>query len=153
VRDQDYLVARIDNKTGSYVSSKPSVAQAKYLVKLQYVINQLAAAGSTDNKPAAADDDAQERLAVPVIPFLEELALEEQELFKDAQGTTYKLTVRGERHPRCCFFKVTDVGRMLGLRDLTTNLYSATSAFLPEEDYVKMLLQVEAESPPPLHTT
>jgi hypothetical protein len=149
VRDQDYLVARTDKSTGNYVACEPSVNQAKYLVKLQCVIDRLAAASSTSTTTSSQPaGDTRERLPVPVIPFLEELDLEEQELFKDAQGTPYNLTVRGNRHPRCCFFKVADVGRMLGLRDLTTNLCGPTSAYLPEEDYVKMLLEGTGSSPP-----
>ncbi|KAF6252657.1 hypothetical protein COO60DRAFT_1643772 [Scenedesmus sp. NREL 46B-D3] len=143
VYDQDYLVARKDKHTDRYVSCEPSVAQAKFLVKLEYITQRLSAGASSQPDGNDAQQESTTAMhsaqaSIPVIPYLEELDLEEQEMFKDSHGMACRLTCRGERHPRRCFFKVTDVGRMLGVTDMTTNLRGPTSAFLPEEDYVKM---------------
>jgi hypothetical protein len=157
VRDRDYLVARIDKNTGSYVACEPTVSQARFLVRQQYVIDQLSGAvtNSTDAGAATAaqpsQTDSQARPTVPVIPYLQQLDLEDQEMFRDNDnGHVYQLTVRGERHPRRCFFKVADVGRMLGMLDLTSSMLNPKSTFLPEEDNVKMLLaEGKTGSPPP----
>lgn len=144
-QDLDYLVARWDRRLSGYVACKPSVNQAKFLVKLECVTRKMR------ERPDATEAEAPPAMAVsepaPVVPYQPELELEECEVLKDEGGQAVPLVCRGERHPRRCYFKVADVGRMLGLWHLSTNLCDATSAHLPGEDFVKMSMVLP--SPPP----
>jgi hypothetical protein len=71
-----------------------------------------------------------------LLPLLE---LDEHELLRStSDGKTHRITCRGERDPRGCFFKVAEVARVLNRRKLSDSVTEEESSFKAREDYVYM---------------
>jgi len=96
LKDSDYLFAY--KKNDIWVKSEIKYARAKLYLKEEYVVK---------NVPKMMDVVKQELYKYPEAPDI--LELEEHEKFKDKNGKTIKIEVRGERKCNECYFNIRDV--------------------------------------------
>ena len=94
--NDDFLFAY--NKKDMWIKSTINYPRAKLYLKESYVVN---------NVPKMMDVIKQELYKYPEAPDI--LELEEHEKFKDKNGKTIEIEVRGERKCNECYFNIRDV--------------------------------------------
>lgn len=119
VEGKDFLYARIkENKGWRRTASENYVRQMdKIFLSRKWV-------RSFETKPRA-----------PKI-----LHLDDNELFRDANGNAYDVEVRGERHHKKCFFKASDIAKCFDLPRLIDSLTHQNSAYVHGEDYERFII-------------
>lgn len=120
---EDYLLATYNKKQG-YTICDSDVKRAKLYLKKEWIDSNVPGFGNHSIK-----------LEIEPVPPL--LLLEEDEKFKDEQGNTIEIEVRGDRDWQKIWFKASDVGKMLEYKDdeIRVILTKKDSSFQQEEDY------------------
>lgn len=65
------------------------------------------------------------------------IKLEEHEMFRDCNGITYEVEVRGERHHKKCYFRASDVARCFVIPRLIDTITQKGSSYSVDVDYVR----------------
>jgi len=84
----------------------------------------------------------RESKALPDLP--PKIELNSEECFRHEDGRIVDVTIRGNRRPHEIFFNVTDVGKMLEMKNIHANISSGT--FIENQDYVNFRSQAEGHN-------
>jgi len=122
LKDSDYLFAY--KKNDIWVKSEIKYARAKLYLKEEYVVK---------NVPKMMDVVKQELYKYLEAPEI--LELEEHEKFKDKNGKTIKIEVRGERKHNECYFKVKDISDGFEMPNLNNILSNDNNTYEKNIDY------------------
>ena len=128
---ENYLLATYNKKQG-YTLCDSDVKRAKLYLKKEWVDSNVPGFGNHSIK-----------LEIEPVPPL--LLLEEDEKFKDEQGNTIEIEVRGERDWEKIWFKASDIGKMLEYKEgeiIRVILMKKDGSFKQDEDY-KTFIQEE----------
>jgi prophage antirepressor-like protein len=110
----DYFFA--SEKAGVWVISTTEYKRAKLFIKEEWVIVNVPKMMETAPINVYKYEEAPNRLF-----------LKESEMFRDANGNTLDIEVRGEREHNKCFFKVKDVSEMFGMPNLYKTIMDSNS--------------------------
>ena len=106
----DYMFAY--QKKGQWIVCGKDYKKSKFLLGEKWVIENVRK--MITSFPVDGDDAIQE--APPL------LFLENDEKFKDKNGTVLEIEVRGERNHKLCYFKVKDVGDAFGMPSIQSTI-------------------------------
>ena len=132
IPEEHFVFVKVSND-GSMSESNSAYARAKVLLSHEWVVQNIPSITQPDPAPLVQRPTKEYRRAPPL------LELEEHEHFKDQQGQTVPVEVRGQRHEDKIYFKLGDVAKLLDMEHLDDVVTRERSAFT-EEDYQTFLL-------------
>jgi hypothetical protein len=149
--ESDYIYA-YETKSGWKLSSE-DYSKAKILISTKWkgfksieLNNTLEPSNETSTSSSSSNDTldntnvlnhsivvVDDKNKYPIAPDI--LDIEEDEKFKDANGQSIDITIRGEREYDKCYFRVIDVSRGFEMPNLDKNIKDIKSSFDIEIDY------------------
>ena len=121
---ENYIYGKKRNEV--WCESNATYKLAKVLLKKEFCENNIFI--SRVKKEEKKKED------VPIAP--PRLFLEEEEMFKDAEGQPVDIEVRGEREEDKIFFYCKDVAEKFGISDLNKSLLRSHTSYSRNEDFV-----------------
>jgi hypothetical protein len=70
------------------------------------------------------------------------IVLTESEMFRNSNGEVCEVEVRGERTWTGCYFRVIDIGRVFGVKNLSNDLLKNSDKYVRGRDFVKLPTKV-----------
>jgi hypothetical protein len=119
-------------KSGARKLSTAKCKSAILLLK-KWWVNTNVPAFKTD----VADDVIAEKLVYKDAPSI--LQFKDDEKFHNKDGEIQEIEVRGERAVNKCYFRATDVEKMLHIEHIRTTLINPGSSFVRGKDYVTLI--------------
>jgi hypothetical protein len=127
INENEYLFATYVNSTNEWKPSSIKVNKAALLLTEDWVVK---------NVPKFGNKEEQE-LEVSTAPPI--LLLNDEEKFKDADGNSLEVEVRGERHPDKIFFYGKDIASILSVEKIKDILINHTSSYEEGIHYKKFI--------------
>jgi hypothetical protein len=137
IPETEYVFATEKNNTWKVYTR--NYKPAKLLVSMSWVKRHVPSLKDPTVQPhvnANAEEEApRETENVPLIaaPLL---TLCDEEKFRSPNGTVLEIEVRGERHPKMCYFKVSDVSHHFGIPALRKVITNDGTSYVSGRDYV-----------------
>jgi len=123
VTDGDFAYAKQD-KNNWKLSDGKSMKLDKLFVTIDW---------TKKNIPEFADNKDEVKYEIEIAPNI--ITLEDTEKFKSDTGEILDIEVRGERHPKKCYFRVKDVMDRFKMEKLHSTLIHKESKYEHEKDY------------------
>lgn len=135
---ENYIYAMKTTKNG-WVEANETSKRAKLLLKKEFCDMQIISPPSTPKrivkKPSSpTSDKPQKEEEIQMAPPI--LYLDEEEMFKDADGNALPIEVRGERDVNKVFFRVKDVSKYFGMDNLNEVILHKNSTYEKNIDFI-----------------
>lgn len=141
LNSNDYTFAYIKNE--KWVVSNMKYARAKLLLTTEWVENNVPKMIIQMRKKSinpliskeiiTNDEDVNDLYDAPLAPPI--LYLNDDEMFKDNKGNCLDIEVRGERHPKNCYFRVKDVIIAFDMPNLNSSLLHKDRGYINDLHY------------------
>lgn len=135
---ENYIYAMKTTKNG-WVEANETSKRAKLLLKKEFCDMQIISPPSTPKRiikktSSPISDTPKKEEEIKMAPPI--LYLDEEEMFKDADGNALPIEVRGEREEDKIFFYCKDVSDKFGISDLNKTILREHTSYVRNEDFI-----------------